>query len=90
MRTITKIAAIVVVIILFAAAPGSMFNYSALRHYRATARPGNFFLVEGRRMHRYCIGAGSPTVVIESGLGDDWRLATCAAWISACGKSVFV
>ena len=36
------------------------------------APPGNFFLVGGRRMHLYCIAAGSPTVVIESGLGDDW------------------
>jgi len=67
-----KIAALVALIILFAGSVGWMFNYYALRHYRATAPPGKFFLVEGCRMHLYCIGTGSPTVVIESGLGDDW------------------
>jgi len=38
--------------------------------------PGTFFTVDGARMHLNCTGAGSPTVVLESGLGDDflqWR-----------------
>jgi len=34
--------------------------------------PGAFYTVNRHKMHLYCIGAGSPTVVIESGLGDDW------------------
>lgn len=34
--------------------------------------PGKFFSVGGRQMHLYCTGAGSPTVVIEAGLGSDW------------------
>ncbi len=34
--------------------------------------PGNFFLVDGRQMHIYCSGGGSPTLVIEAGLGSDW------------------
>jgi pimeloyl-ACP methyl ester carboxylesterase/MFS family permease len=34
--------------------------------------PGDFYSVEGRQMHLYCSGAGSPTIVIEAGLGNDW------------------
>ena len=34
--------------------------------------PGAFYSVDGRQMHLYCSGAGSPTVVIEAGLGSDW------------------
>jgi pimeloyl-ACP methyl ester carboxylesterase len=34
--------------------------------------PGSFYAVEGRQMHIYCSGAGSPTIVIEAGLGSDW------------------
>ncbi len=76
-RTVTKLAVVVVVIAVFAASVGWLYNYSALRHYRAVAPPGNFFVVQGRRMHLYCVGTGSPTIVIESGLGDDliaWQL----------------
>lgn len=32
--------------------------------------PGRLILVDGHRMHLNCTGAGSPTVVIENGLGD--------------------
>lgn len=31
--------------------------------------PGAFYSVEGRQMHLYCSGAGSPTIVIETGVG---------------------
>ena len=34
--------------------------------------PGKFYSVEGRRMHLYCSGTGSPAIVIEAGLGSDW------------------
>lgn len=34
--------------------------------------PGSFFEIEGRHMHIYCVGKGSPTVVFEAELGDDW------------------
>jgi len=33
---------------------------------------GAFYHVDGRQMHLYCSGAGSPTVVVEAGLGSDW------------------
>ena len=34
--------------------------------------PGSFYTVNGRKMHLYCVGSGSPTAVMESGLGEDW------------------
>lgn len=34
--------------------------------------PGNFYTVEGTRMHLDCIGEGSPSVILVAGLGDDW------------------
>jgi pimeloyl-ACP methyl ester carboxylesterase len=34
--------------------------------------PGQLYLVEGKRMHLYCLGDGPQTIVIESGMGDDW------------------
>ena len=33
--------------------------------------PGRFYSVEGRQMYIYCVGTGSPTLVIESGLSSD-------------------
>jgi pimeloyl-ACP methyl ester carboxylesterase len=34
--------------------------------------PGNFYSVDGHQMHLYCSGEGSPTILIEAGLGHDW------------------
>jgi pimeloyl-ACP methyl ester carboxylesterase len=34
--------------------------------------PGQLIPVKGRTMHLYCTGAGSPAVILESGLGTDW------------------
>ena len=39
--------------------------------------PGQMVDVGGYRMHLYCVGKGSPTVILENGLGDifsDWAL----------------
>ena len=41
------------------------------------AAPGRMIDIGGRRLHLYCVGAGSPTVVFESGLGEgaySWAL----------------
>ena len=42
------------------------------RDRRLNHPPGVMVDVGGYRMHLYCIGQGSPTVVLESGLGDYW------------------
>jgi pimeloyl-ACP methyl ester carboxylesterase len=34
---------------------------------RAYLPPGQLFTVEGRQMHLYCTGSGSPTVILEAG-----------------------
>lgn len=36
--------------------------------------PGNIYAVSGHPMHIYCIGQNSPTVILESGLGNDWLI----------------
>ena len=36
--------------------------------------PGAFYLIDGRRMHLYCTGHGSPTVVLDAGGGNDWLI----------------
>lgn len=36
--------------------------------------PGQIYSVGSYAMHIYCIGRGSPTVVLESGLGNDWLI----------------
>jgi pimeloyl-ACP methyl ester carboxylesterase len=34
--------------------------------------PGRFVEVSGRRMHLHCLGTGTPSVILESGLGGSW------------------
>lgn len=52
---------------------GAVYNTMALRKLQTTYRaPGDFYNVGGHPMHIYCTGSGSPTVVLESGLGNDW------------------
>jgi len=47
-------------------------NCVASARARAKYPPlGNLYTVEGRAMHLYCMGAGSPTLVLEAGGGDD-------------------
>jgi hypothetical protein len=50
---------------------------------RAYPPPGQMVDVGGYRLHINCVGAGSPTVVIESGLGD-WS----ASWSSSVQPQV--
>ncbi len=48
----------------------SGFNAIAFVAFRY-APPGSFYHVNGRRMRLECTGRGSPTIVLESGLGND-------------------
>jgi pimeloyl-ACP methyl ester carboxylesterase len=36
--------------------------------------PGKIYEVNGSPMHMYCIGNGSPSIILESGLGNDWLI----------------
>jgi pimeloyl-ACP methyl ester carboxylesterase len=52
---------------------GALFNAASGAILRARHPvPGAFYQVGGRSMHLYCTGQGSPTVLLESGGGDDW------------------
>ena len=55
------------------ACAGAAYQWIAhSRDMRLNPPPGQLVDVGGYRMHLYCIGQGSPTVVLESGLGDSW------------------
>lgn len=52
------------------AAVGGMYETATRVHdQNAFPAPGTLYDVGGHRLHLYCTGAGSPTVVLESGLG---------------------
>lgn len=59
--------------ILVAAAGFLYENISEARDRRFNPMPGKLVDVDGRKMHIYCTGEGSPTVVLDSGLGDTYR-----------------
>ena len=41
-------------------------------HYRTVYPPqGKLYTVDGYKMHLYCTGEGSPTIVLDAGLGND-------------------
>jgi pimeloyl-ACP methyl ester carboxylesterase len=51
----------------------ALWNVSVVRWEQAhIVVPGSFYRIEGRQMHLYCVGSGSPTIVIEAGIGADW------------------
>jgi len=55
------------------ASAGAAYQWIAHnRDMRLNPPPGQLVDVGGYRMHLYCIGQGSPTVVLDSGLGDSW------------------
>lgn len=49
-------------------------NVAAQRDESEMAMPGRLYDVGGYRLHLDCVGTGSPTVVLESGLGGNSRL----------------
>src|ERR1700734_3140433 len=72
-RRVGEIIALSIVVFLAAAiGGGAAFNAVAGQHFfsRRTA-PGKLYKVSGYKMHLYCTGEGSPTVVLDAGLGND-------------------
>jgi pimeloyl-ACP methyl ester carboxylesterase len=54
---------------------GASWNALALHHYRSVnPPPGKLYAVNGHVMHLYCTGSGTPTVVLESGRGEDFTV----------------
>jgi pimeloyl-ACP methyl ester carboxylesterase len=60
------------------AGAGAVYNTLWIRHYRSLfPPPGKLYSINGKAMHLYCTGDGSPTIVLEAGLGSDamaWTL----------------
>ncbi|MGB7983637.1 MAG: hypothetical protein WCF54_00590, partial [Terracidiphilus sp.] len=60
----------VVALVAAALALSSGYNAVVSQIFWAThPAPGAFYQVNGHKMHLYCIGSGSPTIVMEAGWG---------------------
>lgn len=62
------LALVCVLVVILAASSG--INAILLHHARA-AMPGQLYRVDGHNMRLDCTGSGSPTLVLDSGLGND-------------------
>jgi pimeloyl-ACP methyl ester carboxylesterase len=59
-------------VLMLGAGINSCVNAALTESFRAkNPEPGDDYLVNGKRMHINCTGAGSPTIVLDSGLGWD-------------------
>jgi pimeloyl-ACP methyl ester carboxylesterase len=63
----------ILLLFLFVVAAGFLYeNISEARDRRFNPMPGKLVDVGKRKMHIHCTGGGSPTVILESGLGDSY------------------
>jgi len=68
-----RIVVVLLIVILFLAGAGFLYeNIFEARDRRFNAMSGRLVDVGGREMHIDCTGEGSPTVVLDSGLGDTY------------------
>src|SRR5690348_10170910 len=68
-RTVLGLAGLVILL----AASCALYNALEVHRLRAAyPPPGKTSAVDGRAMHLYCTGAGSPTVVLESGRAESF------------------
>ncbi len=67
----------VIILVFVLAAAGFIYeNISEARDRRFNPMAGTMVDVDGRKMHIDCLGEGTPTVILDSGLGDtylSWR-----------------
>lgn len=64
-----------IALLLVAVAASAAYNAWAFHHARAVAGvAGKLYNVDGRNMHLNCTGQGSPTIVLEDGLGNNWTI----------------
>ncbi|HTV84332.1 MAG TPA: alpha/beta hydrolase [Dyella sp.] len=64
-----------VVLVALLGVAGFTWNELATRdEQKAFPPPGRMYEVDGHAMHMYCTGTGSPTLVLDAGLGDDWTV----------------
>jgi pimeloyl-ACP methyl ester carboxylesterase len=71
-RVSEMIVLTVVMLIAVALGSGATFNVVATQYFFARhSVPGNFYDVDRYKMHLLCTGEGSPTLVLDAGLGND-------------------
>ncbi len=71
-RNTERIVLSLVILVAVAVCGSSIFNALAVHHYRAmNPPPGNLYAVNGHKMHLYCTGDGSPTIILDAGLEND-------------------
>lgn len=72
-RRVTECVGFSAVVLLVAAVVGSTsYNAVARLWFRAhNPPPGQIYSIDGYRMRLNCMGSGEPTIVLESGLGND-------------------
>ena len=72
-RRVTEYVSLsLIVVFSFCLGGSSAFNAVALHRYRwLHGSPGTRYIVEGYEMNLYCTGGGSPTLILDAGLGGD-------------------
>jgi hypothetical protein len=73
LRRVGYLLAVLVFLLVLLSCAGAL--YQSVADYRDRSLnppPGLLVKVDDFRMHLYCIGQGSPTVVLDSGIGDSW------------------
>jgi pimeloyl-ACP methyl ester carboxylesterase len=73
LRRVAWTAAFAVCLVVLIAGVGATYQLIAsVRDRQANPPPGKMIDVGGFRMHLYCVGQGSPAVILDSGLSDTW------------------
>ena len=71
-RITERVLLSLVILVCVLAAGSTIYNAAALRYYRSIyPPPGKMYAVNGHEMHLYCTGEGSPTIVLDAGMGND-------------------
>src|SRR5262245_50771787 len=69
-RRILRVGGLLLALPLLAVATGAAYQYVATRRDLArTPPPGRLVDVGGHRLHIWCMGTGTPAVILESGIG---------------------
>lgn len=71
-RIVERIVLTGISVCLLVVLASTAFNVFATQYYWSKHPvPGRIYMVDGHKMHLYCTGAGSPTIVLDAGLGND-------------------
>ena len=72
-RKLVESTALSIVALAAVAVAGSSSSNAIARHrfWATNPPPGAFYNVNGHPMHMNCTGSGSPTIILDSGLGND-------------------